>query len=69
MELEYSEISSDEEIEKKTEKKERRRIPNSVRWKIIGFIDAGKTQKDDANFYHITQGAVPKILKKYKETN
>ena len=40
-----------------------------MRWKIIGFIDAGKTQKEAANFYHIIQGAVSKILKKYKETN
>lgn len=67
MEIEYDEVSSEEEENK--EWKSRPRIPNSLRWKVIGFLDAGKTQVEAAKFYGITQSAVSKILKKYKETS
>lgn len=48
--------------------KKRTEIPFGVRWKIIGFIEAGNNFSDCATFYSIDASTVRRIYWKYKET-
>ena len=37
-------------------------IPIEIRWRIIGFIDAGKTQSEASIFYGFSQSAISKLV-------
>jgi len=36
-------------------------LPDSVRWRIIGYLESGKTQIEAANYFHCTQSTVSRI--------
>ena len=67
MEIEELDVSSSDEEKKENEKHQRQRIPNSVRWRIIGYLDSGKSQLEAVTKYGVSQGSVSKIFKKFKE--
>ena len=67
MEIKYTDVSSEGEQKEINEKKKRPIIPNSIRWKIIDFIDAGKSENEAATFYRVSKGVVSKLIKKYKQ--
>ena len=56
------------EIEKKEDNEGSRAIPLSIRWRIIGFLDAGKKWQEAADFFKISKGTVSKIYKKFIDT-
>ena len=41
--------------------------PRITRWKIIGFLESGKSHNDAAKFYGYHQTAISKLWKKFKE--
>lgn len=49
------------------EKNSRPRIPNETRWRIIGFLESGKSHNDAAKFYGYHQTAISKLWKKFME--
>lgn len=40
-------------------------IEESVRWRIIGFLEAGRSQIDAANYFKISKSAVSKLYSKF----
>ena len=44
------------------------RINEDIRWRIIGWIEAGGEQKAAAAFYKVDPGSVSRILKKFQES-
>ena len=44
----------------------RPRIPDSTRWRIIGYLEAGKSQHEASLYFGVTQGGISKIWKKYQ---
>ena len=40
----------------------------TIRWRIIGYLEAGKKQQDAGLFYGVSKGEISKLWKKYQET-
>ena len=48
--------------------KKKPRIPEDIRWRIIGWLESGGEQKAAAIFYEVDPGSISRIWKKFKET-
>ena len=44
------------------------RIAESLRWRLIGYLEAGKSQYESAKYFNMHQGNVSKIWKKFQES-
>ena len=44
------------------------RIPESLGWRLIGYLEAGKSQYESAKYFNINQSTVSRIWEKFKES-
>lgn len=42
-------------------------INESIRWRIIGYLEANKTQIETSKYYNVSQSAISKIYSKFKK--
>ena len=45
-----------------------KRFAESLRWRLIGYFEAGKSQYESSKYFNIHQSSVSRIMKKFPES-